>query len=420
MSRYWRVLLLIVLAGFAVRVAYVGFAKLDETLGVNDQLFYNAAANALLEEGFVEPFEPGTTVQGTDPAADHPPLTIIVLAPVSFVSDQSPNAQRFTMALIGTATVLLLGLLGREVAGERAGWIAAGIGAFYPNLWVNDGIIMSESLAALVVTAALLLTYRMIRAPSVRTAVALGVVCALCALTRAELVLFIPALAMAGALVAQSTERRARLRLAVVTAVAAGVVVGPWVVYNMVRFEEPTWLSSNEGIALLGSNCDAVYHGDGTGLTTFECMDTVPPREDFVDQSAQSAEYRDAAFEYMGDHPGRAVVVAAARAGRTWSVFRPWDMVTYNEGEARERWVTILGIIAFYPLVIGAAAGFVVLHRRRTTWWPFLVPIIVVTVASAATYGQTRFRVPAEPSLVVLAAVAIDAFLRSRSKASVD
>jgi len=112
--------------------------------------------------------------------------------------------------------------------------------------------------------------------------------------------------------------------------------------------------------------------------------------------------------------------VAAARAGRTWSVFRPWDMVTYNEGEARERWVTILGIIAFYPLIIGAAAGFVVLHRRRTTWWPFLVPIIVVTVASAATYGQTRFRVPAEPSLVVLAAVAIDAFLRSRSKASVD
>ena len=43
--------------------------------------------------------------------------------------------------------------------------------------------------------------------------------------------------------------------------------------------------------------------------------------------------------------------------------------------------------------------------RRRS--WPLLVPALIVTIASAATYGQTRFRVPAEPTLVVLAAVAI-------------
>jgi hypothetical protein len=41
--------------------------------------------------------------------------------------------------------------------------------------------------------------------------------------------------------------------------------------------------------------------------------------------------------------------------------------------------------------------------------WPLLVPAVIVTIASAVTYGQTRFRVPAEPSLVVLAAVSLAA-----------
>jgi hypothetical protein len=49
------------------------------------------------------------------------------------------------------------------------------------------------------------------------------------------------------------------------------------------------------------------------------------------------------------------------------------------------------------------------MRRRRRRSWPLLVPALVVTIASAATYGQTRFRVPAEPTIVVLAAVAIAA-----------
>jgi biotin transporter BioY len=63
----------------------------------------------------------------------------------------------------------------------------------------------------------------------------------------------------------------------------------------------------------------------------------------------------------------------------------------------------------YYPLLVAAVAGWVVMRRRRRRSWPLLVPALIVTIASVATYGQTRFRVPAEPSLVVLAAVAIAA-----------
>ena len=133
--RFWRVLLAIAVVALAVRVSYVAFAKRDEPM-IGDQLFYNAEANRLSNgDGFVEPFNPHPPpLIGKDPAADHPPLTVIVLTPVSFFTDQSPIAQRLTMSFLGVGVVLALAVLARELAGERAGWIAAAIAAVYPNL----------------------------------------------------------------------------------------------------------------------------------------------------------------------------------------------------------------------------------------------------------------------------------------------
>jgi len=410
--RFWRILLLIAFVALALRVAYVAFAKTNQPVQ-GDQLFYNSEANRLARgDGFVEPFDPqalarGVIRNGTDPAADHPPLTVIVLAPVSFVTREALIPQRLTMTVLGTAAVVVIGLLARRLAGNRAGWIAAGIAAVYPNLWVNDGLMMSETLATLLVALALLYAYRLIREPKLWTALLVGALCGLAALTRAELILLIPLLAVPAALVARSIAIGQRWKLVVASVLAAVVLIAPWVGYNLARFKEPTYLSTNDGIALIGSNCDSVYNGDGIGLTDLTCLGPNPRG----DQSVDSKIYRDRAFDYIRAHKKRAVLVAAARVGRTWSVFRPWDMVTYNKGEGREGWVTILGLVMYYPLLIAAVAGWVVMRRRRRRSWPLLVPALIVTIASALTYGQTRFRVPAEPSIVVLAAVAVAALV---------
>lgn len=408
--RFWRILLLIALAALVLRVGYVAFAKTNQPVQ-GDQLFYNAEANRLARgDGFLEPFDPqalsrGVIREGKDPAADHPPLTVIVLAPVSFVTSQALIPQRLTMAVLGTVAVVIIGLLARRLAGDRAGWIAAGIAAIYPNLWVNDGLIMSETIATLVVALALFYAYRLIREPNIWNALIVGALCGLAALTRAELVLLVPLLVVPAALVARSVATAQRWKLAGIGVLAAAVLIAPWVGYNLARFEEPTYLSTNDGIALLGSNCDSVYYGDGIGLTDLKCLGPNPRG----DQSVDSKIFRDRAFDYIRDHKKRAVLVAFARVGRTWSLYRPWDMVSYNKGEGREGWVTTLGLIAFYPLLIAAVGGWVVMRRRRRRSWPLLVPALIVTIASAATYGQTRFRVPAEPTIVVLAAVAIAA-----------
>ena len=46
-----------------------------------------------------------------------------------------------------------------------------------------------------------------------------------------------------------------------------------------------------------------------------------------------------------------------------------------------------------------------------------LAPFIIVAVTALTTYGNLRFREPAEIALVVLAAIAVDELLRRRSPA---
>ena len=357
-------LLAIVVVGFGVRVAYVAIAKrgpcevrvagappasYPSACAVGDQLFYNAEADRLAKgDGFVEPLwnvtHPG---ENPPPAADHPPLTVMVLAPVSWLVEHQPIAsiagdsidanvreQRYAMVVLGTALVLLIGLLGRRIGGDGVGLVAAGIAAISPNIWVNDGLVMSETITGLIVVGAMLLAVSSRKEPTPTRVAALGVLCGLAALARAELILLIPLLVIPIAF-----RRPNRWRRVLTGLLASVIVITPWVAFNESRFHQPTFISTNDGIALAGSNCRAVYYGAGTGLTSFQkgCLDDPPPPGD---QSDVAKVYRKRAFHYMRTHAGRAVVVVFARVGRTWSLYRPLDMVSYNKQEGRESWVT--------------------------------------------------------------------------------
>lgn len=413
-SRFLVVLGIVVAVAFGVRVVYVlSVARYDKKF--YDAAYYELQARTIADgHGYTDPFEylpyrPHRAV----PAADHPPLTVLALVPVAAAGSAlhlgatgTRLAMRFEVMLVGVAAVGLIGLLGREVAGERAGLVAAAIAAVYPYLWVNDGLLMAEAFAATAVTGALLLALRLARSPSLGSGIALGAVCGVAALARAELVLLAPLLGLA--LLFAFRSRPLRERLVLVGGLAALViVVGPWVAFNLSRFDEPVLISTNDGIAMLGSNCDAVYRGGGIGLTNLGvCLPKTVPRGD---ASVISRIYRDRAMNYMREHKRRVPLVVAARVGRDWGAFRPMDMLRLNEGEGRPRWITGAGMFFYYPLVLLALGGVVVLRRHRLRQWPLFVPPAIVSVGALLSYGQTRFRVPAEPSLVVLAAVALTA-----------
>jgi hypothetical protein len=119
-------------------------------------------------------------------------------------------------------------------------------------------------------------------------------------------------------------------------------------------------------------------------------------------------------MSYLRAHAGRVPVVLAARLGRLWDVFRPAQMRVYEASEGRPARSERLGVWLYWLLLPAAAAGGWLLRRRRQPLAILLVPVAMVTLTALLTYGSTRFRFAAEPSIVVLAAVAADALLTRR------
>ena len=149
--------------------------------------------------------------------------------------------------LLGAGTVFVCGLLGREVVNERVGIIAAAIAAVYANFWVNDAIVTSETITIFMVAVTVLAAYRFWKVPSWRRVILLGVACGLAALTRAEVVLFLPLAVIPIVWRMKSESVRKRVKLFVVACLCALVVMMPWLVRNVTTFNQPVFLSSGFG-----------------------------------------------------------------------------------------------------------------------------------------------------------------------------
>ncbi|MEX1007248.1 MAG: glycosyltransferase family 39 protein [Acidimicrobiia bacterium] len=404
--RFARVLLLVVLGALALRVGYVVLAKHDEPR-MGDQIYYNYTANQIARgDGFTDPRDGSEN-------AEHPPLAALALTPTSWVAERiDPGGdhllpQRLTMAVLGTGVVVLIGLVGRTVAGDRAGLLAAALAAVYPGFWINDGLVMSDTLAALTVAVAILLAYRFGRVPTGANAAFLGIACGFAVLTRAELLLLLPCMVLPIALFARALTVGRRVAMVAIASVATLAIVSPWLAYNISRFDEPVLFSTNDGLTLCGANLEGTWYGDGTGLWSLECAG-FPTRRG--DRSVVSNQLRSRGLRFIGDHLERLPAVVAVRVARVWSLYAPGAMVDYNQGEGREPWASWMAFVAFWLLVPFAIGGAVIL-RRRAPLTPLVAQFVVVTITAAAVYGLVRFRVPAEVSIVVLAAVAVDRLL---------
>jgi hypothetical protein len=375
--------------GLALRLIYT-LALTPHLRGLGDAAYYHGLAQALGDgRGFVDP-------AFGSPTALHPPLFPLVLALPAWFGVDSYMAQRVVVALIGTATIVAVGLLARHVAGVRAGLIAACVAALSPVLVSADSAVMSETLLGLLVVLCALAAYRLRENPGAARAALLGALIALAALTRGEALLL--------ALLLLPWRRP---RLAAVVVLVCVVVLAPWTIRNFSTFDKPVLLSTNEGGLIDGANCPSTYSGHDIGSWDIRCVMT----RIGADESESSAEARRAGIDYARDHAGRVPLVLLARLGRTFGLLQPVRQA--QQAEARAEGLELAGGVAFFLLLPFGVYGLVLLRRRRVALTPLLAPFALVVAATLVGYGVPRFRHPADVALAVLAGVALDGLIGS-------
>jgi 4-amino-4-deoxy-L-arabinose transferase-like glycosyltransferase len=365
-----------------------------------DSAFFHAEPELIATgHGFIEPFvyaAYGISV----PTAAHPPLYPLVLALPALAGIKGVLAQRCLTCVIGAGALALIGLLGRRVGGDRAGLASAGIAAVYPVLVSADGALMSESLYGFLVLAALLAAYRQHERRDLASAIGLGALVGLAALTRSEALLLLPLLAWPLALLGP----RQLVRIACLT-LACLVVLAPWTIRNLDAFHQVVVVSHNDSTVLAGANCPATYYGADLGGWDFGC---ISQRFTFH-EGVQADRWRSQGLDYAGAHLSRLPLVLLVRGLRTWDFYQPRGQVSF--AESRARWADEAGVAVYYLLLVLGVVGLVIVRRRA---WILLAPVALVTLSSLLGYGLPRFRHAAEPTLVILAAIAVLALPRRR------
>ncbi len=410
---FWWAVAAVTAVGLAIRVFYAVEWRIDRPLG-GDALFYHGAANLLAGgRGFVNPYvfvDDGILRQ----AADHPPLQTVYLAAWSFMGLRSATAHIFASVVLGTATIVIGALAGRAIGGARLGVLAAAFLAVYPNVWRHDALVMAETPAMFATLLTVWLAYRYLARPSAWRLVAVGAAVGLGALARSELLLLSLLLVVPLALLTRDEPLRRRVGWLAAAAGGCVVVLAPWTVANLVRFDHPVLLSSQAEVTFATANCESTYYGELVGYWDLSCADRLLEQAGLEAQDPAAADLlRDEGTTFVRDNLDRVPAVVAARLGRLVGLYRPHQQAAIDvflEGNTNA--VAQAGRWTLYPMMALSVAGALVLRRRRTPIYPIVAPIGVVVISVVVLYTATRFRAPADAVMCLLAAAAVDGLVR--------
>ena len=412
-TRLW--LVAILGAAAVLRIVWCRYAAVPPSQSLHDPNFYLLYGEQIARgNGYVVPF-------GQGPTAYYPVGYPIVLSIVDFFlihtfGDHPIGAAASVNVVCGVAAVFLVFLIGRRLASDAVGLVAAAITALYPNLVYHTAAALTETVFNAVF---LLFVYLVVSAPWTqrqferRRLLALGGLLGVCVLIRPVAAPLVGALFVAW-LLAGFGWRRALVQSGAVLGIAA-LVVSPWIVRN-IRVMHVATLSTNTGDNLcMSRHVGASGTFDFNGNACFIGFENVPRPDGETERDARN---RRLAVDFVRDHPGEEVKLWFKRVYQTfrsdwdgvWAVESYGDNAFMSDSTRQTlRWLGTDYYLA--TLALSIVGGVIVARRReqRDARWAFIPLAVIATVVLpvVVTFGDTRFKVPALPLFALLSAVPI-------------
>ena len=114
-----------------------------------------------------------------------------------------------------------------------------------------------------------------------------------------------------------------------------------------------------------------------------------------------------AGLAYVSHHLDRLPVVVLAREARGFGLLHPFTQARTDAAETRNRRWQLFGWFVYLPMLALASIGLVVAFRERMQLGPLLGVLASVIVTIGVSYGSQRFRVLADPIILMLAAFCV-------------
>jgi 4-amino-4-deoxy-L-arabinose transferase-like glycosyltransferase len=405
------------------------------TQPVSDFRDYFRRAVSLKESG-------SYSVSPTPDAAYPPGYPVLLLLAISLPSGVGPLvAARMANAVLGGASVWIVGLVARELGGYRAGLAAALILAFHPRELLTACVLASENLFTPLLLLFVLLSVQAARASTgTPPALGAGILVGAMALTR-SVAYGLGLVWAAGAIAARRRPRRVARELLLLL-VAQHAVMLPWALRNRRELDDFTFLTSTAGIGLFaGNNANAT----GDWYPWYADLERLRPGINAGSPLAVDRAARAEAFRWMRDNPVRAgtlyleklrLILAQDYLAADWAIFAerippPESGLSVLPGphplKGHRRAVTTLLRVAGLLLAVMACAGAIVLVRASASPATASLRAGLATIVGCAAWllflsaifaANGRYRWPVEDLCVPLAGVAIGR-IRRREPANI-
>ena len=340
---------------------------------------------------------------------------------------------RILLAAIGTAACGLVYLLGRELADEETGLIAAGFTAISPVMAGFSVVILSETLFAACLLASLLFMAKLVRtevgsrhqdaetrgrgeganlasprvsaSPPLRVVllcVAAGVTAAMACYARPSWLLVAPGFAVLHVLMADEKKQALFRGLLVVAVLFLSLL--PWAIRN--HQVTGHWVFTT---LWLGPSLYDGLNPDATGESDMTFYGRDRPVLEKMSEYEVDRYYRRRAWEFVVENPGQTLELAAVKFVRFW---KPWPNAPQFGSLANRVAVSVF----FVPMVILAVLG--CWTRRKDVWFWLLTigPVLYFTVLHMIFVSSLRYRLPAEYPLWIASAAGLQCWLASRNE----
>ncbi|HVB73157.1 MAG TPA: glycosyltransferase family 39 protein [Ktedonobacteraceae bacterium] len=389
---------------------------------LHDSLFYQTIGfNIIKEHCFcLHPYI--STVYRT-------PLWPFIMAGLSLIFGPSDYFARLFLCLIGSGTCVLLYLFARDLFGPRFGIIAGVVAAIYPELYIYDGWLYTESLYIFFLFAICYVLFRIQRARTGKIGLWLwcGMLLGLLSLTRPNGIIVI-GIVIAWAIVMiwlKVLRRRPAVTGFIAAALLACVLIAPWTVRNYLVSHSFIPVATGDGTVLLGAYNDQILTNPaylGSWIDPLKSRpDVAKPYPLFTCtppcEVARENAYKDAAIQWIKSHLSIMPHLLALHFINLWQpATHEADLPTDRFPGQRSSQI-VLAMMETFPIPVFILA---LLGLAVTLWkWRellFIYTMIALTIGQALVfYGSARFRAPIEPMLILLATGALW-FLTSRQE----
>lgn len=329
------------------------------------------------------------------------PLYPYLLAALYSVFGRSLDSVYLAQIVLAVAGCWALYRAGREMGGERVGLAAAGLAAFYGPFLFHDVHLLKESLAV-TVTCFLLWTLA-----TRRHWLAAGLLLGVLALLRENALLLLPfllPLTVGKDFLRRSATLVAGLVLALLpVAIRNGIVGGDFL---------PTTFQGGVNF-YIGNNpeADGTYRPivPGKQIPALERREPVRVAEQELGRELSPAEvssfWMGKALAWAGDHPGDFVRLQLRKLGLFWSWYEQPDAVDYYWVRRRSPALRWGAPVEFGAVTLLALAGLWMIRRNPGPFAPALLFALGWMLTTVVFFLFSRYRLPAVPALMILAAV---------------